>query len=70
MKEQRQNLPDGTYDCSATLHVTDGKVVVVLHSMFGLQPGTTIPLLRQENNLRVETLSGSQVGILNGHAII
>lgn len=45
MNEQKQCLADGRYSCSATLHVKDGKVVVVLHEMFGLQPGATMPLL-------------------------
>ncbi len=70
MGDQQKRLPDGQYDCAATLHVKDGNVVVVLHTTFGLQPGATMPLLRQEHDLRVEALSGSQVGILNGHSII
>jgi hypothetical protein len=70
MNDQKKCLPDGQYACAATLHVKEGKVVVVLHSTFGLEPGATMPLLRREHDLRVESLSGSQVGILNGHTII
>jgi hypothetical protein len=63
-------LDDGCYDCSATLHIKDGKAVVVLHSMFGLKPGSAIPLLRKDHNLLVELSVVGSVVILNGHSII
>ncbi len=69
MSEQRDNLPDGQYDCFATLHIKDGKASVVLYNTFGLRPGTAIPLLRKEGDLVVEQLSGSRVP-LNGITII
>jgi len=68
---QDKGIPkDGEYPCSATLHIKDGKAVVVLHSMFGLAPEITIPLLRKDNNLKVESGGGEPIGIKNGHAII
>lgn len=70
MVVEKKSLEDGQYPCSATLHIKDGKAVVVLHSMFGLSPGTEIPLVREDATLLVERLDGSQVGILNGHSII
>lgn len=70
MSEQKTQLVDGKYHCCATLHVKDGKLVVELDDTFGLAPGTTIPLLRKDNNLIVEELSGSQIRFFNGHAII
>lgn len=70
MKEQMKSLADGSYDCFATLHIKDGKAVAVLHTTFSLPVGTTIPLLRSDCNLLVESISGSQIDILNGHAII
>lgn len=70
MSEQKRTLQDGCYDCAATVHIKDGKVVVELHSTFGLEPGTSIPLIRTEHDLRVERLTGSQVDFFNGHAII
>lgn len=63
-------LKDGEYPCHATLHVKRGKAVIVLHTMFGLKPGTTIPLLRPENCLEVVLSGGDPTGIKNGHAII
>jgi hypothetical protein len=70
MKDQAQPLGDGQYSCSATLHIKDGRAIVVLHDMFNLMPGATIPLARQECNLLIEKLEGSSVAILNGQAII
>ena len=67
---RKDGLADGLYDCAATVHVKDGRVAVVLHTTFDLPPGTSIPLLRKECDMRVEELSGSQVGLFNGHAII
>ncbi|WP_417912719.1 hypothetical protein [Candidatus Electronema sp. TJ] len=65
-------LKDGEYPCNATLHIKDGKAIIVLHSMFGLEPGNTIPLYREEHELKVETGGGEpkRIGLKNGHAII
>ncbi len=63
-------LQDGVYPCSATLHIKDGKAVIVLHSMFDLAPGATIPLYREEHELKVVAGGGDPIGIKNGHAII
>jgi hypothetical protein len=73
MEKTKACLTDGQYPCQATLHIKDGKAVVVLHDMFGLEPGSTIPLLRKECNLlveAVEAMSAARAGILNGHGII
>jgi len=70
MNEQKDHLPDGQYDCSATLHIKDGKAVVVLNSTFGLRPNTAIPLLRREGDLVVEQLTVSRVPLFNGITII
>lgn len=63
-------LVDGQYSADATLHIKDGKAVVVLHSMFGLASGTEIPLKRREGKLLVEGGITKEPGILNGHSII
>jgi hypothetical protein len=65
-----QTLEDGVYPCSAALHIKDGKAIIVLHSMFNLTPGVSIPLYRQENDMQVVANGGEPVGIRNGHAII
>jgi hypothetical protein len=69
-RKKVQPLAEGSYSCHATLHIQDGQAVVVLHSMFDLKPGTTIPLARRDGNMLVEPLTGSSVSILNGHTII
>ncbi len=64
------SLPDGCYpNRMATVHVKGGKVYVIIHDDFGLKPGTTLPLLRQEHNLEVEG-AVTKAGLLNGHTII
>jgi hypothetical protein len=63
-------LADGCYDCQATVHVSAGKADVVLHTTFGLAPGTAIPLLRRDGDLLVEERRGSLVKFFNGHTII
>jgi len=68
--QQQASIHDGVYPCSATLHIKDGKAVVVLHSMFGLPAGTTIPLYRSEHNLKVESVGVDSTGVKNGHTII
>lgn len=73
MSDSKRCLPDGAYACRATLHIKDGKAVVMIHDTFGLEPGSTIPLLRPECNLIVEADVGTiakRVGVLNGHGII
>jgi hypothetical protein len=73
MPHEESCLSDGQNACQATLHIKDGQAVVVLHSMFGLRPGTTIPLRRPEGNLLIESAPGAEVGklgLLNGHGII
>lgn len=65
-----KGLEEGQYPCSATLHIKDGQAVIVLHSMFGLEPGTEIPMKRNDGKLLVETGGGIEPGILNGHVII
>ncbi len=72
MKEQVGHacLKDGEYPCSATLHIKDGKAVIVLHSMFDLVPGATIPLAMRTQEMKVVDCSGDPVGIRNGHTII
>jgi hypothetical protein len=72
MKENNERvcLEDGAYPCSATLHIKDGKAVVVLHSMFDLAPGASIPLYRTEHELKVVSGGGDPIGIKNGHGII
>ena len=70
MIEHKPHLADGQYDCSASLHIKDGKAVVVLNSTFGLKPGTTIPLLRKEGDLLVDEISGGRVPLFNGLTII
>jgi hypothetical protein len=47
-----------------------GNAVIVLHSMFRLRPGTTVPLLRGENTRKVKPGGGEPIEIDNGHAII
>ena len=64
-----KHLADGSYECSATLHGKDGKVLVVLNTTFGLEPGAAMPLFRKEHNMKVEA-SGGQFAFLNGHRII
>ena len=44
--QQQARIKDGVFPCSATLHIKQGKAVVVLNSMFDLPAGTTIPLYR------------------------
>lgn len=70
MSEKKHHLADGKYDCFATLYVKNGKVLIELHSTFGLEPGTTLPLLREKHNLLVEKLIGSEIELFNGHVII
>ncbi|MDZ4687603.1 MAG: hypothetical protein SH850_21235 [Planctomycetaceae bacterium] len=70
MMAQKKTLPDGCYPCSATLHIVGGKVVVELHSTFGLKPGTKLPLKRPDGNLVIEEVNSLQVEFFNGHAII
>ena len=68
---EKTTLEDGCYECSATLHIKEGKAVVVLHNMFGLAPGGTIvPLFRTEHNLLVELSDVVNLGIKSGHSII
>ena len=73
MSDAKGNLPDGEYACQATLHVRDGKVLVVIHNPPKLEIGTTIPLLREQNNFVMEGEAEGitkRLGILNGHGII
>jgi hypothetical protein len=70
MSEQNNHLPDGQYECFASLHIKDGKAFVILNSTFGLQPGTTIPLLRKEGNILVDHTSVGEFKIRNGLTII
>ena len=73
MSDSKRCLPDGAYACRATLHIKGGKAVVMIHDAFGLEPGSTIPLLRTEGNLVVEADAGTiakGLGVLNGHGII
>jgi hypothetical protein len=72
MKDQVEKvcLQDGVYPCSATLHIKDGKAVIVLHSMFDLAPGAIIPLYRKAHEMKVVSGGGDPIGIKNGHAII
>ena len=70
MGESKQELPDGRYHCRATVHVQGGKAVVVLHDTFGLKPGAAVPLLRHAHDLRVQSLPGGLVVVLDGHAIV
>ena len=70
MNSEKSILADGCYPINAaTLYVKDGKVSVLIKEDFGLPPGTTLPLLRIENNMEV----GGELtksGFFNGHAII
>ncbi|HTY24049.1 MAG TPA: hypothetical protein VMC85_13020 [Desulfomonilaceae bacterium] len=66
----KKMLEDGSYECHATLHIKDGTALVILHSMFGLPPGTTIPLTRKEHNLLVGESEVGEPGFVHGHTII
>jgi len=62
-------IRDGSFSSAATLHVVNGKAVVILHSDFGLPVGTKIELARKEHCVEIANAQGP-VGILNGHSII
>lgn len=62
------SIPDSIHEnVSATVSFKDGKVSVVLFSNFGLEPGTKVPLSKEDCVLSIDE---SSISFVNGHGII